>query len=483
MPKHKSTTIISEVSKFFKENDATKAMSTIMDMTGILRLSEKRLFASESKPNCKVAQRQVLELLLLFPCFMVKNAYRYAGSAMESIVRCGKDVFYRFLSNGENDWRKILYSASKRLWAKIQSEGTASGHGITCLMIDDTDFPKRGGVHTEAIGKVFSHVTHKMILGFKGLFLGITDGKSQMLLDFALVGEKGRKGDHGMRKDQLGERYSKERREGCPVMERLKEYDRSKIALAVEMIRRAISLGMRFRYMLADSWFTCAEVVRFVRSRRIGCHYLGMAKMGKTKYDVNGKMMTAREIVSSHGTKKTGRRYSRGLRCHYITVDASLDGVDVRLFLSRRGDRSDWTLLLTTDTSIDFAEACRTYSMRWSLEVVFKDSKQNLGLGKYQVRDFASQIACTSITALQYNLLSTALRFSDYETLGGLFRDAVQNSTELSVTDHIWDATLEIVYTISECFNIPDDEILDIIVNKTVSLENVINIYTLKYAS
>lgn len=266
-------------------------------------------------------------------------------------------------------------------------------------------------------------------------------------------------------------------------MERLKEYDRSKIALAVEMIRRAISMGMRFRYVLADSWFTCAEVVRFVRSRRIGCHYLGMTKMGKTKYDVNGKMMTAREIVSSHGTKKTGRRYSRGLRCHYITVDASLDGVDVRLFLSRRGDRSDWTLLLTTDTSIDFAEACRTYSMRWSLEVVFKDSKQNLGLGKYQVRDFASQIACTSITALQYNLLSTALRFSDYETLGGLFRDAVQNSTELSVTDRIWDAILEIVYAISECFNIPDDEILDIIVNKTVSLENVINIYTLKYAS
>ncbi len=40
-----------------------------------------------------------VELLLLFPCFMVKNAYRYAGSALESIVRCGKDVFYRFLTN------------------------------------------------------------------------------------------------------------------------------------------------------------------------------------------------------------------------------------------------------------------------------------------------------------------------------------------------------------------------------------------------
>lgn len=42
-------------------------------------------------------------------------------------------------------------------------------------MVDDTDYPKRG-IQTEMIGKVFSHVEHKMILGFKGLFLGITDG-------------------------------------------------------------------------------------------------------------------------------------------------------------------------------------------------------------------------------------------------------------------------------------------------------------------
>lgn len=49
--------------------------------------------------------------------------------------------------------------------------------------------------------------------------------------------------------------------------------------------------------------------------------------------------------------------------------------------------------------------------MRWSLEVVFKDCKQNLGLGKYQMRNFSSQIAMTVITAMQYNLLSAARRF------------------------------------------------------------------------
>jgi hypothetical protein len=61
-------------------------------------------------------------------------------------------------------------------------------------MVDDTDYPKRG-IQTELIGKIYSHVTHSMMLGFKGLFIGITDGISQMLLDFALVGEEGKNGN------------------------------------------------------------------------------------------------------------------------------------------------------------------------------------------------------------------------------------------------------------------------------------------------
>ena len=45
----KGTNIFSEIGKFFKENDATSAMNAIMDTTKALRLSEKRLFGSESK--------------------------------------------------------------------------------------------------------------------------------------------------------------------------------------------------------------------------------------------------------------------------------------------------------------------------------------------------------------------------------------------------------------------------------------------------
>ena len=91
------------------------------------------------------------------------------------------------------------------------------------------------------IGKVFSHVEHKMILGFKGLFLGITDGATQMLMDFCLVGEKGKKGTYNLKQKQLDARFKKERNEDSHTVKRIKEYDESKITLMIEMIKRLIS--------------------------------------------------------------------------------------------------------------------------------------------------------------------------------------------------------------------------------------------------
>ena len=61
------------------------------------------------------------------------------------------------------------------------------------------------------------------------------------------------------------------------------------------------------------------------------------------------------------------------------------------------------------------------------------------------MRNFSSQIAMTAITAMQYNLLSTSRGFSDYETVGGLFKDATRSSVELTLVERIWDMILEIV--------------------------------------
>ncbi len=101
-----------------------------------------------------------------------------------------------------------------------------------------------------------------------------------------------------------------------------------------------------------------------------------MIKMGKTKYHYNRKDYTAKALVALFDHPKKGRKFSRNLGCYYVTVDVEFAGRKVRLFFTKRNKKSEWNALITTNTELEFKEAYRIYSMRWSLEVVFKDSKR-----------------------------------------------------------------------------------------------------------
>ena len=483
MPLHKVTDFLSEISAFFKNNDAHKAMYSIMDVIKWLKMSEMSLFGMKSKCNNVYSLLQVFQTLLLFPCFMIRNPYNYGGSSLSHLMDCKKDVFYRFMNNPGIDWRKLLYHLNLQLWSKIR---VRSGHKSenTCLIVDDTDYPKTGR-RTENIGRVHSHVQNRCILGFKALLLAITDGKSQLILDFAILGEKGRNGNFGMSVKELKERFTKERKEAEPLQERIKEYSRKKTDLMIDMIRRAIKRGIKFRYVLADSWFANKEIIRFIHSRHVKCDYLGMIKIGekgKTTYIFERKSLTAPALIKLL-VKRGHKKYSRKLHCYYITTDVTFADTPVRLFFVKRSKNGVWNGLITTNTALDFFEAYRIYSQRWALEVVFKECKGLLGLGKCQANNFASQIAATSLTALQYNILSVAKRFTAYETMGKLFEAVSKDSLELSITDRIWGALQEVVIAIATLFGLNDEDIYDAIINRSEEMNHICDIYKLKIAS
>ena len=99
--------------------------------------------------------------LLLYPCFMVRNPYRFTGSSLSGLLGCKKDVFYRFMSNPKINWRKSVYHLTLQLWSKIRLR-SGRKEGTVCLIVDDTDYPKTGR-RMENIGRVFSHVHHRCI--------------------------------------------------------------------------------------------------------------------------------------------------------------------------------------------------------------------------------------------------------------------------------------------------------------------------------
>ena len=186
MPKPESTNLFSEISTSFREKDDDKAIRTIMDVAGHLKLSENFL-SFESHWNSKYTHLQVFELLLLFPLFMVKNAYHYSKSCLFKLISCRKDVFYRFMENGSFDWHKIVYRINLQLLNKIiMRSNDKKSKDPVCLIIDDTDLPKTR-IKIENMGRIFSPITHSTILGFNALFLCRTDGKTISITIFVYL--------------------------------------------------------------------------------------------------------------------------------------------------------------------------------------------------------------------------------------------------------------------------------------------------------
>jgi len=479
---HKSTTIVSEINDFFTSSE--KAIQTLLTILSSLTLSEKQT-GLESKSNNQVKNINKLLLLLLFPFFGIKDAWHYEGSSLYPALNHGKDIFYRLLNDSSVNWRKISYKLNRQIIDRAQTDKEKEGQDVQpprCLIIDDTDLPKTGR-KIEMIGRIFSHVTGKSILGFKGLFMGYHDGKSFFALDFSLHGEKGKnkKKPFGLTSKQLRERYSKPRTKDTEAHKRKQEYFTSKIEQMMKMIRTAINKGIRFDYVLVDSWFTCFALVKFIKTRRIDTQLIGMAKMGKTRYLFDEKNLTAKEIVDQlRKSRKTKR--SKQLSCYYGEAVVDFNGIPVKLFFAKTTKKGKWSVLLTTDLNLKFEQAYRIYSTRWSIEVFFKEGKQHLSLGKSQSQDFDAQVASTTLTMIQYNLLALAKRFAGYESLGELFRNTKAETIELTVAEKIWKLIVEILSQIAELFEIDTESLMQKLISDNERLMKLLNYNTLLQA-
>ncbi|MDA3880907.1 MAG: transposase [Prolixibacteraceae bacterium] len=479
MLQHKDTVLFSEINSFFTSSE--KAMETIFSFIRSLTFSDKRFGFSQAN-NLKYSNQSKLALLLLFPFFEIKTSWHFEDSGLYRFLSCGKDIFYRLMNDSSIDWRNLAYSLNMQLIRKIQNNSEIGNSVPRCLIVDDTDLQKTGR-KIELIGKIFSHVTQTVNLGFKGLFMGYHDGKSFFSLDFSLHGEKGKNKNkpYGLTPSQSKKRFSKKRHKSSKGNERVNDYFLSKIESMIKMIRLAIAKGIRFDYVLTDSWFTCFELIRFIVTRRIGCHFIGMIRMGETRYGVFDKSLTAKETIDLLRRKKMTKR-SKLLGYYYAETIVDFKGIQVKLYFCKASKKGNWSGMVTTNTELSFEQAYRIYSTRWSVEVFFKESKQHLGLGKCQAQDFDAQIAATTLCMLQYNLLSVVKRFNDYETLGELFRASQKDSLKLTISEQIWFIIIEITAELSEIFNIETELLMENLFSENEQLTKYLKFKSLPQA-
>lgn len=132
---------------------------------------------------------------------------------------------------------------------------------------------------------------------------------------------------------------------------------------------------------MVDSWFVCERFLKGITAIDKNLNVIGQMKSNR-KITINGKTYIANKIPE---LRRKNIHYSRKLKCHYISLKMDYKGIVLRGYWIKMKGQQNWSLLISTDAKLSFVKAMEYYKNRWSIEVFFKDCKQNLGFGNLSI--------------------------------------------------------------------------------------------------
>ncbi|MCA9071130.1 MAG: transposase [Planctomycetaceae bacterium] len=138
--------------------------------------------------------------------------------------------------------------------------------------------------------------------------------------------------------------------------------------------------------VLFDSYYLCPTVTK--ACLRQGFRWISVSKKNR-KFAPDGRGWDPRKIgrYGQNVLRRDGRSEKvRGKRYRLAERVGQLSKIGrVKLVLSRRPKETAWVALTTNETRWSKKTVLTHYLSRWGIEVLFKMSKQHLGLGDYQL--------------------------------------------------------------------------------------------------
>jgi len=457
--------ILNELSNILRKKERTDE--------GVLGFSKQFKIGHLLKFYANV-KKQGYSLMLIFVALLLS---RLGGLSVYAAQKTGNlqmddNTIYRLMNNQLIDWKSILLAFAKQFLKCVLLHGEEDKKSAKCFVIDDTDIEKSGKT-IEGISKIFSHKEHTSFLGFKLLLICYWDGKSLIPCGLSLHREN-KKHEYGLTEKQRKEQFSKKRSKKGYYQERYDELDEDKLSVALKMLKRCVKEAILGSYVLMDSWFVNDMMLKEIRNIGKGVlHVVGMCKIDMRKFTVEGKERKSHTLIAMNENNGSNVHTCNKYKSRYFVVTANYKGTPVKLFYIKYKRAKNWTLLLTTDLSLSFTRAMELYQIRWSIEVLYRECKQYLRLGKSQNTDFCGQIADATMTMITYTILSLYKRFESYETLGELFRDTQKELQEKTLYERIEMMILKIISELLEILSIDVEETIYRLISSEKATEEV----------
>lgn len=186
---------------------------------------------------------------------------------------------------------------------------------------------------------------------------------------------------------------------------------RTKTALAAAMLREVVGAGLRADFLAFDTHDTAGWLTKPVT--RLGLPWHGTLAPNTTVV-YRGRRGPVRELAAQ---VRLRWRAHLGLRAGVATVYAPSYGV-LRLVVTRNR-HGNHEYLVSNAARADLTTMVRRKRARWSVETVFRDTKQLAGLAARQARVDQAMVRHVALVLLTFVVLQR-LRRSPGETVGGV---------------------------------------------------------------
>jgi hypothetical protein len=156
-------------------------------------------------------------------------------------------------------------------------------------------------------------------------------------------------------------------------------------AIAAQMVADFSLPGKLKVIVLFDAYYLCPVVTRACEAQKFG--YVGVAKRNRNFFP-HGRDRDKRKVgrYGANVLAKDGRQVSVEGKKHRLAerVGRLSRLGQVKLVFSRRPGERGWIAMATNQLRWGMKTVLTHYLKRWGIEVFWKTSKQNLGLGDYQ---------------------------------------------------------------------------------------------------
>lgn len=250
---------------------------------------------------------------------------------------------------------------------------------VLYVIVDDSKTAKRGK-HVQAAFRLFDHTTQRFLWGHQ--FVCLTLLYRGMTIPYAIELYRCKADCH---------------KRHLPF--------RKLTQIAEDLIAGLPDFGVKRIYVLADTYYASQQIIRTARAR--GFHFVSFLKSNRRLF-INGRSTSVSTFLKRSFFKARKRWISLG-KARYATVqqECHLPGIgDVSVVFSQKKGRRTVLPLFATDSTLTTKEMIAIYRKRWSIEVLFKQTKQSLGLVAYHHRDEHAVRTHLQLVLLAYALLT-----------------------------------------------------------------------------